>query len=291
MAAMAQFPDQANHLHVVASTQAAVQGDADTAVRLLREALAHGYFVSEFQWGDPDFNPIRENPDFIAVRAESARLREAAQANARPERLTIVPGAAIPDPVPLLIALHGNFSSIRWHRAHWETAARAGWLVALPQSDEVAGLDSEGNLGYVWDDVPRATSAITGVFGALDRAYPLASAQTVIGGFSRGGEMAVQMAVTGAVPVKAFVAVCPGGPLSEEPDLWEPIVAQGANRDLRGLVIMGEQDRFTAGTERLVTLLTEAGIDVEFERHAGLGHDYPAGFGDRLPQILAGLVE
>lgn len=290
VAGIAQFPDQANHLHVAASTQAAIQGDAETAVRLLRETLARGYFVSELQWGDPDFDPIRENPDFMAVQAESARLRAAAQANARPELLTILPGVVIPDPVPLVLVLHGNLSSVRWHRAHWGTAARAGWLVALPQSDEVAGMDTEGNLGYVWDDEPRATSAITGAFGALGRAYPLVSAQTVIGGFSRGAEMAVQMAVTGAVPARGFVAVCPGGPLSEEPDQWEPIIAQGHGRDLRGLVIMGEMDRFTAGTERMVELLKDAGVRVKFERHAELGHDYPAGFAERLPQILAGLV-
>jgi acetyl esterase/lipase len=72
-----------------------------------------------------------------------------------------------------------------------------------------------------------------------------------------------------------------------QPEQWDPIIAEGKGRDLRGTIIMGGQDRFVPGTERLVSLLREADIACEFDVHPDMGHDYPADFKTQLSGLLA----
>jgi predicted esterase len=155
----------------------------------------------------------------------------------------------------------------------------------------VYGLDSEGALAFVWNDYTWAKREVGEHHAALTRAYPVDPERIVLGGFSRGAEMAIQLALSGAVPAQGFIAVCPGGPNSITPELWEPIVAKAKGRNLRGYVIMGGQDRFVPGTEHLVKLLGEAGIQHEFEVHPDMGHDYPPDFKDRLGKMLAYVLD
>jgi predicted esterase len=281
------FPESANVLCHFGACLAARLGDADQAFKLLEEALAGGYWLTVNGWEDEDFESIRDLPAFERLRAASMARLEAAQADARPELLTVLPALGV-GAMPLLLALHGNASSVRWHRAHWRGAAHAGWLVGMPQSSQAAGPDSEGAVTFVWNDVPLARREILDHYTALHKAYRLDRKRIVLGGFSRGAEMAIDLAVTGAVPVRGFVAVCPGGPLTLEPERWEPIIAEGEGRGLRGTVIMGGQDRRLApGTERLVELLRGVGIPCKFEIHPDMGHDYPADFDARLGDHLA----
>lgn len=281
------YPDQINYLRYFRACMSGCLDQKDEAIKLLEEMLADDYWLGEAAWDDPDFDSIRDLPEFERLKAQSVKLWLAAQAKARPELLTILPeGYANDKPLPLLIALHGNFSSVRWHKDHWRDVANKGWLVGLPQSSQVFGLDSEGAVAYVWNDYDWAKREVSAHHAALTRAYPVDPERIVLGGFSRGAEMAIQLALSWAIPARGFIAVCPGGPNTTTPELWEPIVKLAKGRNLRGYVIMGGQDRFVSGTKHLVKLLDEAGIKHEFEVHPDMGHDYPPDFKNRLDQML-----
>jgi predicted esterase len=282
------FPQRSNFLRYFRASMATRLNNADLALKLLGEMLADGYWLSERTWDEEDFNTIRDLPEFARLRETSKKHLKAAQAEAKPELLTILPaGYTDADMLPLLIGLHGNFSSVRWHKDHWRAASNSGWLVGLPQSSQVFGLDSEGAVSYVWDDYLKTRREILEHYTALSRAYTVDQERVVLGGFSRGAEIAIQLAVTGETSVRGFIAVCPGGPYTTETELWEPIIAEGKGRDLRGYVILGRQDQFAPGTEKLVELLHGVGIACELEAHPGMGHDYPADFNERLNEILA----
>lgn len=282
------FPQNAGYLKLIRAMLAARTGDAESAFALLAEILDGGYWPGERQWADADFDSVRDQPHFAAFQARAAAMRQAVQAITRPEVLTVLPEAA--DAHPLLIALHGNYSSVRWHNAHWRLAPLAGWLLAMPQSSQVSMLDSEGNPGYVWDDVPVARREIAAAHTALTGGYPVQVDRVVLGGFSRGAEMAVHLALAGDVPASAVIAVCPGGPLSRETALWEPIIAQGQGKALRFHVIVGRQDTFAPAGETLADLLQAAGFACTFEAHEAMCHDYPSDFRDRLRDLLAAVA-
>jgi dienelactone hydrolase len=286
----AHFPDNADFLRLIRSMLAARTGRNNEALALLADLIAGGYWLGERQWTDTDFDSIRDTPEFRRLRPISDERRQQAQAQAKPELFTFAPGSSV-GPLPVLLALHGNQSRVSWHQKHWQGVAEQGWLVALPQSSQVGGLDADRRLGFVWDDEPKTEREVCDHYAVLQTTQPIDGGRVVLGGFSRGAEMAARLALTGAIPARGFVAVCPGGPYSQAPDLWGPIIEQARGRDLRGYVIVGGQDASLEGGQTLATLLRAAGIPCELEEQPDMGHDYPADFPDRLHGILSDIVE
>lgn len=279
------YPANAGFLRYMRAVFAALAGKPDLALSLLSEMLDGGYFLPASIWEDDDFNAIRSLPAFDDLRARSSVMLDAAQGATHPECLAITPADLPPTP-PLLIALHGNYSSVRWHNAHWRHAPGAGWMLAMPQSPQVYGLDSEGGTSYIWEDALSVREAVNSQVSAVMKGWAVNQDRVVIAGFSRGAEMAVQIALEGAFPVQGFIAICPGGPYSLAPEKWDPIIAGAANKALRGLIITGGQDRFDPGGRALSRRLKDAGIDHAFEGIPDMGHDYPPDFKARLLDFL-----
>jgi acetyl esterase/lipase len=178
--------------------------------------------------------------------------------------------------------LHGNGSSVFWHTNHWQPAAAQGWLVALPQSSQLAGHDTIDQYAYSWDHEPTVDREIRDHYAALHGRF--AGDRVVVAGFSRGAENAVRLALQGVIPARGFIAVCPGGPYSQEPELWDAVIKAG--HSVRGWIIMGGKDHFGEETNVLVDKLRAAGSVVEVSVYDDMGHDYPPDFQDRLPEML-----
>lgn len=287
----AHYPDRMGNTRHWQGALAALAGDTERSLAFLRQMHETGYWISEASWADADFDAVRDLAAFQQLRVASLARWEQAQAAARPElRVIAPPDVTTQTALPLLIALHGNQSSIRWHVDHWRAAAGAGWLVGLPQSSQVNGLDSELNNAYVWNDVERASQEIMTHTRALAAGYAVDTARMVAGGFSRGAEMTLRLVLTGQLAAQGVLVVCPGGSLTREPERYAPLIAASNGRDLRARVIVGGQDQYAPGGQRLAAMLSEAGISCELELHPEMGHDYPADFRDRLPGLLAGLL-
>lgn len=273
-------------LRFVRSMLLARLGETDAALDVLHDLIEGGYWATERYWLDEDFDSIRDNAEFQRLHALSTTRLQNAQRAARPELFTFMP-AGEPDDLPLLLALHGNHSSVMWHQAHWSPAAEAGWLVAMPQSSQLVGQDSGGNHAFSWDDEDVIDREISAHLTGLRAAYQLDPDQVVIGGFSRGAETAIRLALTGAVDARGFIAVCPGGPYTADPPLWEPVIEAGRDRAISGHVIIGGQDHYVEGAETLIDMLRAMGIYCGRELQVDMGHTYPPKFSPRLPDLLA----
>lgn len=276
-----QFPERAIQTYNARACLASLSGDRVQALALLEQALADGLFYPDRSWDDTDFDAIRDDPAFARLRAQSvARLAEA-QTLARPEVTIRLPGPDAAPPYPLLMALHGNMVNAAIGGDCWRPAAGTGWVVALPQSSQVGGLNA-----YVWDDEARHRAEVGGHYAALGRAYPVDHTRVVLGGFSRGAEMAALLALEGHIPACGVILVCPGGPLtSRDPSGWEPVLAAG-DHAVRVHVIAGAEDMHTAGVRRLADQLRAAGYTCAFEEVPGVGHEFPPDLGARLPGLL-----
>jgi predicted esterase len=277
------FPDREAMVMYVRACLASMDGQGAHALALLGESIDKGHWYAQPVWDDPDFNAIRESDEFARLRTISLERRDAAQALARPELVVRLPGDETPTPYPLLLALHGNNSTVAEQGDHWRPAALHGWLVGLAQSSQVGGPGQ-----YIWDDAATSTREVSGHLDALQRAYPVDAARIVMGGFSMGAETAVRLVLSGTVPARGFVAVAMGGPLTRKPEDWEPLIEAARGRDLRGYCVTGELDApYAPGVRRLVEMLRAAGVACELESHPDLGHIYPPDFGARLPEMLA----
>lgn len=275
------YPEGKNFLLHAAAYMAARMGDQQKTMAYLNEVLADGYWLSEAYLADEDFDSVRDTPEFQHFSEASLAAYHAAVKDIRPELHVVQPDE---QSSRLLLALHGNGSNIADQLDNWRPAAGHGWWMAMPQSTEVAGLNFVGELGFNWNNYETACPEVVAHHAALVKGYGID--EVVLGGFSRGGEMAIQTAVMGAITSQGFVAVCPGGPLTMQPDNWQPVIAGNDVSSLRGVMILGGKDQRVPENKQVVEMLREAGAEVELEVYPDMGHEFPPDFGARLEGFL-----
>ena len=270
---------------------ASLLGEMALALPLLEEALAAGLWYAEAQLReDPDLQPLQGLPEFEQL-VEVCRKRQAeAQAQAAPALITLQPEdqcQASLQPCPLLLALHGNYRTAEDSVGFWRSAVSNGWLLALPQSSQVGGSD-----GYIWNDQDWAVREIQEHVATLCEQYAVDPDRVAVAGFSRGGELAIWLALSGTIEARGFIAVGPGGPYMREPDKWVPLIEVSQGRGLRGYMVVGEQDIFFyEGTQALAAMLRSRDIPCELEVHPNLGHDFPPEFQQSLTRALEFILQ
>jgi pimeloyl-ACP methyl ester carboxylesterase len=278
----ASFPDQAPLFYYWRICMTARLGEIQESLRLLQEVLDQGIWYGEVLLRrSPSLQPLQELPAFQELVEQNLRLQAHDQEGTFP-LITLRPQGECEAgglPCPLLIALHGNGSSAQASVNFWSPAASEGWLVAVPQSTQAMWKDS-----YVWNDLEAAREEIQRHMASLVRQYSVDPAFMLAAGHSMGGEVAMWLSLTGAIPTNGFVAIGPGGPLMEEPGSWQPIIDGSAGRDLRGYVIIGEKDDLILreNLELLVDRLSEGGIPCDLEIVPDAGHDFMVGYESAL---------
>ena len=113
----------------------------------------------------------------------------------------------------------------------------------------------------------------------------------VTAGVSKGGEVAVWLAMSGTIPACGFIAIAPGGPRIDEPDRLVPSVEASREKGLRGYLIVGDQDTSCyEPTLRLAAFLEGQNIPYELEIHRGTEHWFSPDFEQCLYRALGFIV-
>jgi pimeloyl-ACP methyl ester carboxylesterase len=158
---------------------------------------------------------------------------------------------------------------------YFEPATSLGWIVAAGQSTQPSAEDR-----FCWDPPPerirRDLEALRDLLPAHDR--------ILLTGFSQGAWAALRAALQGDL-FPASSAILVGPFIGRLDDL------RRSARRLRVAIVAGEQDRVTRDPTPLVEALEGGGHHVQIERVAGLGHDYPSDFAERLPLLLHALTQ
>jgi predicted esterase len=184
------------------------------------------------------------------------------------------------------MALHGNTGSARNEVDSWEGITAEGWMLSMPQSSQMFWPG-----GGVWND--ESVAELEEYYEQLSAEHALDSRRVVLGGFSMGGEIAMQAALTSSIPARGFVVCGPGGgPLSGGAEDCESLIQEARERGLRGAIILGEDDLAISqdGVRNLAAKLNANGIPCELSLFAG-GHFYPPDFYKRVLDALAFILD
>ncbi len=278
-----RFPEWAADIYSSRFCMAGRLGDKPQVLGLLQEALDAGIWYSEpILRESPSLQAYLGDPDF--ERQVQAHLDAQAQAEAP------TPDTRIPDtspPYPLLLAMHGATSTAKAEIAHWEGVATGGYMLAMPQAFPL--LWAGGGLWSVEKSVPEVAE----YYEQLSAELAIDPQRVVVGGYSLGGEIALQVALTGAVPACGFVVLGPaGGPLSHEAQNCKDIIQAAQERGMRGVIIVGQDDASASqdGIRTLAAMLNEAGAPCKLMTFDG-GHAYSPDFGQMLLDALTFILE
>jgi predicted esterase len=281
--AVPYFPEQSNLLYNWRYCAAALLGKPDLALEIMRESIDAGFWWGEdYLRSDEDLESLQDLPEFNLLVEESEQRRQVAQAEAKPIALTLSLPADTTQPLPLLLALHGNNQNAQNSVAFWENAVEQGWLTVLLQSSQVFGPDK-----YVWNNLELGADEINAHYQQLCEEHQVDPAQVVISGFSKGGEMAIWLALKEVIPLAGFIAVNPGGPLIQEIDNWLPLLENYKSlTDLRGFFVVGERDASIENIKALHEMLNSHGLECKLVISQDIAHDFPENFSQILAQAL-----
>jgi predicted esterase len=240
------------------------------------EASIHSdhWFTPWFLQRTTELKPLAENPRYQAALSALAEVEQAYRRSGAFQPVLQMPHGAQP-PYPLLIALHGNGYNPQHSAEHWECAAEAGWLVFHPTSEHLVGR----NTGW-WDNHEENIRIVTHQVEPVFNAYPVDPQRILLGGFSKGGETAMVLALQKAFRAKGFITVGAGGYYHLQPDLWQPLI-DSAPKDIRGICLYSPYDHERGDQANpTIEMLQAAGLDVREERYYAEGHRFPDEFSE-----------
>jgi predicted esterase len=274
------FPEQAHRTTFWRACLANCLGQTAAALQILQDWSAAGYWVAEKRMRDePDLQSLNGLPEYEAIVAISRERHKAAEAEETPKLVVFLPEQQA-ESYPLLIALHGNGDNAKDTVPHWHAAVAQGWILAVPQSSQIYTPD-----GYVWSDRERATHEIQEHYAALTQEYPINADKVIIGGFSMGAGYSIRLPMSGAIPASGFIAV---GPYIPDVDTLMPFVESSKARGLRGVIIIGEQDKVCYETSlKVAEMLNAHDIPCKLEVYPNLGHEFPPDFEQKLAEAIA----
>jgi len=278
-----RFPERIDLLYNWRYCAAALLGKSDLALKIMQESLDAGFWWGEdYLRSDTDLASLQELPEFNRLVAISETRRKEAQADAIPLVLTLPLPDTATEPLPLLLALHGNSANAQGSVPYWQSAVDRGWLTALLQSSQIVGPER-----YVWNDLEWGAREIKAHYQELSEKHLVDPARVVVGGFSKGGEMAIWLALKEIIPVAGFIAVNPGGPFIQDINNWLPILDECKSKDtLHGFFLVGEKDASREKIQDLKELLVEHGLACELLVSSDIGHNFPVDFDQVLEHAL-----
>jgi predicted esterase len=273
-------------------------GSNDRSMNHLRRALDRGlWFGDVLLRRSPALQPLQDLEEFEQLVARNRQARQEDESTHYPMIVLHSPGRCVSSAsqaepgCPLLIGLHSNAAAVVASLPFWRPAANAGWLVAAPQSSQAVWKGS-----YVWDDPEITREEVQHHYRNLISGYSVDPGRVVLAGHSMGGEAAIWLALSGAIPAAGFIAFGPGGPRMDNPDNWLPLIAAASaavdvrapgalhateNRangtpSLRGYLIYGQEDRSIPqrNVHSLAEALEAAGFLCKVEAIPSVGHDF-----------------
>lgn len=239
--------------------------------QVAEKLLADGLWFGEVLWRQtPSFQKLQGVAEFERLVIASLKAMEADPSSSESVLLKYLPENHSPK-TPLIIALHGNQSLALDTVPFWEPAVSQGYMLAVPQSTQAMFTNA-----YVWDDLERSFADVKDCYAKIKAETAFDENQVILAGHSMGGLITIQMALTGMLNLRGFIANGPALPFMDTPDELEALLPSARERGLRGYFIIGEMDTaiFQDEIRALAEKLKSAGIVCEIETVPGTTHDY-----------------
>ena len=253
-------------------------GQVQVALDWLEDSLnTEHWFSVWFLRRSPDLHALHDFPEFQKCLQVLADKEADYWRQGRMKPLTLVPPNSSP-PYPLLVGLHGNGYNTLDASHQWACAPAQGWLATFPLAPH---LDACGE--HWWDSDDESIDVVLAHLKSVQQQFSITPDRLLWSGFSRGGEVAMQLALRGCFDQKVFLTIGAGGTFHTDPERWRPVI-EAAAPDARGVMMYSPYDRERVGKplDLLVSMLADRGIACQIVDYEAEGHVFPHDFETRF---------
>ena len=187
---------------------------------------------------------------------------------------------------PLLLVLHGAHSNNFDSEPYWLSILdRKRLFLASLQSSQIVS----GN-HFVWDDEDIALRDVENAYSMLAERYRIDTSKVILGGISRGAEIALVAIFSNCVHAKGFISVIPSvGAFVKQ--FVKSSSLQKKERSLKGCIVAGEKDPRYNNTKVVYEFLSKKSVPIQFYSYPELGHSIPDDFDQVLAKSIKFILE
>lgn len=271
--AIKQFPERPTLTHSWALDCLLSLGKKRKAIEVLEHGLHHG------AWWSPklfktDWKGLEDQPGFHEILEVLRRRFAEETAVSKAELIVRTPEKySLEKDYPLLLILHGAYSNNENSQHAWMSILKKRpILLAFLQSSQI--MSSEH---FVWDNEDRALRDVKSALSIVLRNYRINSSKVILGGVSRGAEIALLSLFSGSTRTDGFISVIPsvGAFMKRFIEKASPMKKKDF---VRGFIITGEKDPRHPNTKIVYKFLKEQGIACQFYPVSETGHTIPENF-------------
>jgi len=237
------------------------------ALNIISKANDKGFWygISE---STPFYSEFQKLENFNSVITKNDNLKQLAQKNAKPLTVVELPkNYTANKKYPLFIALHGYGESVAFFKDFWKSEKiKNEFIIMYPQSSQVASMK-----GFGWTDKEIGIKEISSAFSDVTSKYSVDNDQIIVGGFSQGGGLSMQISLQNIIPVRGFISLCPIKPEG----ITITNIVEMNNRNMHGVILTGENDSYLTIQKEIVSKFDSLQFPCNFIIHENLGHWFP----------------
>ena len=277
-----RFPEQLFYSILYKAYVYVLTGDHDKCIAALQGLIQQGWYCP---LDDDHFEPLWADPRFQALGEGNDRLLAQAPASAKMEYAVHLPTDYSPGRCyPLFIVLHGDGlgGNIEYQRWYWEpdTMTSRGLIAVYVQSSQVA---FPGHFRWL-EDYQIAKRDIQDCYNQVTAQYAVDPANIILGGFSGGAIMSVEIAMADVLPVKGIVGLCPE---LRPKSFTRENVERAVGRGMKGVFMEGQIMWPMPEEQAMLDVFQTVRFPYQFYINQGVGHVFPQDFGEKLGQAIA----
>lgn len=276
------FPDQFMYAAFYQYLIHGQLGQFEAAFDLLK-ALHQKGFACPPNWLER-FPGLEKLPGFSKVLAENTRLLDQAKNSGQMRYQVHLPDGYSSDrTTPLFIVLHGDGlgGDIEYQSWFWkpEVMLDQGMIVVYVQSSQVY---YPGCYGWI-KDYETSKKDLQNCFDQVAKQYPIDLARVYLGGFSGGAIMSTEVALSNALPIKGWIALCPE---IKPPSFTRENLVRAKDRGLKTVFLEGEEKAWLPDEQDMLHLFDEIGFPHRLVINIGIGHAFPEDMNTKLNAAL-----
>lgn len=250
-------------------------GSNEKALFELKTAMAQGvWWGPELLLSIPDLKPLQNETEFKEILTScETRLKEV-QSQTKPE--TIVWPSKNSSVHPLIYSFHWRGDNINNFSSYWDDEElKNRYSMTFPQSSQLFAPEA-----FCWDDWKKSKDEIIETYQKVISNDNLHKGPLIVAGASQGGKLAVELALEeNSIPAKGFILIVPA---VGEANKYESMIKKALSRNLRGVVITGDQDPYFDEARGLCAAFEKYNFPYKLMISKGLGHSFPEDFRTRL---------